>query len=362
MKKLFLNSLFCLSVLIFFSCKQEISPSPLKFKVYKNNPVLVAGEPGSWDDLIVFLPCVIRDRETFYLFYSGMSKNGKTSIGLATSPDGYHFTRFAGNPVFTPDSNGFDAFSVAQAIVVKGDSGWVMYYNSAETAEWGPGPFIGRATAAELTGPWKRGKKPVLTHGGAGEWDNDFVIPCSILRLDNGSYYMYYSGGAQFTILGDYYTGMAFSKDGITWQKHNDVATREHPFAESDPVMMTGKPDDWDGMVVWGGPVFKVPGGFEIYYQGGTRPLENPHIRQVGNIGYATSNDGAHWAKYPGNPVYGVKNDPFVLSVPEGEATIECPSIVFQDSICFMYYDYGPSLFNIGLATAFVNLTHPRVH
>ncbi|MCK9423662.1 MAG: hypothetical protein M0Q38_13800 [Bacteroidales bacterium] len=352
---------FIVFTLTITCCFRNDSPSPLKFTAYEHNPVLGPGKPGSWDDLIVFLPCVIRHNVTFYLFYSGMSKNGKTSIGLAISPDGYHFTRFGGNPVFIPDDKGFDAFSVAQALVLKGDSGWVMYYNSTETAEWGPGPFIGRATATDLTGPWKRIKTPVLTHGGMGEWDADFVIPSSIVKLHNGSWLMYYSGGAQFTILGDYFTGLAFSKDGITWQKYNDPATKEHPFAESDPVIK-GEPGDWDGMVVWSGPVLKIPTGFEMYYLGGTRPIENPNIRQIGHIGYATSHDGIHWEKYPENPVFGVQKDPFVLSVPEGEATIECPSMVFQDSICFMYYDYGPTRFNIGMATAPVPLTHLHAH
>jgi len=235
--------------------------------------------------------------------------------------------------------------------VLKGSSGWIMYYIGNETVQYGPEPFIGRATAMEPTGPRIRKETPVLAHGSPGEWDSDYVMPCSILALDDGTYRLYYSGGTQFGPMDKGgYTGMAISKDGITWKKYNDLATTEHPFAESDPVLMTGGFNDWDGMVAWGGPVFKVPGGFEMYYNGLTRPGQSLAEDQKSKFGYATSPDGIHWKKYQKNPVYTIKSDPISSSVTFN--FVQCPWLLFQDTICFLYYDYGTGFGKIGTATA----------
>lgn len=337
-------------ILLLSACNPGNSPSPLKFTGCGNIPILAPGEPGTWDEVLVFLPCVVKQNDTFHLFYTGMNKSGVMAIGLATSPDGFHFTKYGGNPVFTHSDKGFDAYKVSWSVVLKMSSGWVMYYTGNEIVQYGPGPFIGRATATEPTGPWIRSETPVLTHGSGGEWDSEFIIPCSILTLEDSTYMMYYSGGAEFAIQNDFYTGMATSEDGISWKKFNDPATNEHPFAESDPVLMTGGFKDWDGMIAWGGPVFKVPGGFEMYYAGGTRPGQSIAEDQTGGFGYATSPDGIHWKKYRRNPVFTIKSDPISSIVTSGG--VECPWLLFQDTTCFLYYDYGTVFGKIGMATA----------
>ncbi len=61
MKKLTFNLVLSLFILSLSGCKQEKYPTPLKFKGYENNPVLVPGEPGSWDDLYVINAFVLED-------------------------------------------------------------------------------------------------------------------------------------------------------------------------------------------------------------------------------------------------------------------------------------------------------------
>jgi hypothetical protein len=68
-------------------------------------------------------------------------------------------------------------------------------------------------------------------------------------------------------------------------------------------------------------------------------------------IGYAASPAGIHWEKYHGNSVYGPKDDPFIANNPESKI-MEFPSLVFTDSLCLMYYDYGQVINSIGVATA----------
>jgi predicted GH43/DUF377 family glycosyl hydrolase len=343
--------LICL-LLLLSACRHDNNQIPLKFKTYEHNPILSPGEPGSWDDLMVILPYVIRHDNVFNLFYTGFNVNGVAAIGLATSIDGYHFTRFGKNPVLANDNTGLDAFNVSSGIVVMMDSVWVMYYNGREMAGYGPGSSIGMATATAPAGHWTRMDTPVLITARTGDWDAGFVFPSSILALENGTYIMYYSGGAQFIQLENCSIGMATSKDGITWEKYNDPVTSQHPFAESDPVLKAGSSGDWDSESVWMASVSKLSDGFEMYYSGGVWNDKKPYYWQIASIGYAFSRDGIHWEKYKSNPVYKVKDDHFAASFGDTEVIIECPSLVIQDTLCFMYYYYGTVIGKIGLATA----------
>jgi hypothetical protein len=250
--------------------------------------------------LFVSAPQVVFYEGAFYLFYMGGNEAGQMAVGLATSVDGFNFRKFEGNPVLAPDSTGFDAFTVGPGIILKEDSCWVMYYNCQELPGYSPGPNVGRAVAKELSGPWVRGNTPVMTSGKKGEWDDGFILPCSVLKLKDGSYRMYYTGGRDIASRADFYIGLAVSQDGFTWKKYNDPSTTVQPFAESDPVFMTGKEGAWDGKEAWMANVSKIHGGFIMYYAGSNGKIEA--------IGYSESRDGIHWERYRGNPVYNEKN------------------------------------------------------
>lgn len=335
------NLILSLIILAISGCNRDIAPVPLKFKGYEGNPVLSPGEPGAWDDLMIALPNVVKHDSTYYLFYLGINNRGIAAMGLATSTDGYHFTKYHGNPIMQTDGSGPDAFGVGAGIVIRQDSVWLMYYNSIERATWGPGGNIGRATAAVLTGPWIKDEKPVLTAGKRGEWDSEYLFPNSVLTLDDGSFRMYYSGGADFSGSEYQYLGMASSRDGIYWKKHNDPATKERPFSDSDPVLKTGNMGEWDSQQVWTCFVQRDSSGYEMYY-GGNSFIDNVRIMSAG---YATSDDGLLWKKFHRNPVFEIDKS---LITSQGisekdivEIVYEGPSLIFADSICLMYYDYA---------------------
>ncbi len=350
MKKLFLCLILSLLLLSISGCKHENSPSPLEFKGYENNPILTPGEPGSWDDLYVFNSCVVEDNDTIYLFYTGSKKFGYGGIGLATSTDGYYFTRFKGNPILTRDNKGYCAISVSQAHLLKEDSLWVMYFNGREIAGYNSGPYFGRATAKSLKGPWIKSEKPILTAGRRGEWDCEFINHPSVHKLEDERYVMYYGGGPDLDSYTHYYIGLATSTDGIIWKKYNDPATTQHPFADSDPVLMTGNPGDWDVDLVLTGMVNPLQDGFEMYYHG---EVSKDVKWFIGSLGYATSRDGIHWEKYKNNPVYTVEDDPYYAKMAKKEAIIQCPCFIEKDSIRIMYYNYGACVNSaIGMAIA----------
>lgn len=97
------------------------------------------------DGDLLIAPFPVWDEGTFYLFYTG---NFLTSgICLATSPDGYNYTKFTGNPVLTASGSGFDSLFVSGGVVLKVGSKWVMYYYASHdmSSLW----LMGKATSPD---------------------------------------------------------------------------------------------------------------------------------------------------------------------------------------------------------------------
>jgi len=355
MKNSIFSLILSLTILVISGCKQDNTPTPLKFNAYEHNPILSPGQSGTWDDLFLWTPQIVLYEDVFYLYYLGGNKSGRMAVGFATSPDGFHFTKFAGNPVMTPDDTGFDAYTVGPGIIVRSDSAWLMYYNAQDLVTFAPGRYVGRATSATLNGPWLRSETPVISSGHSGEWDAGFIIPSAVLIMEDGSFMMFYTGGIDLGLWDDFYVGMATSQDGINWKKYNEPGTTQHPFEESDPVLMTGNNGEWDGAFVWMANVTQHHEGFRMYY---TATGVN-NRKAIKGIGYATSKDGIHWEKYTENPVYHSSQDPFAKS--QGiYGYMENPSLVYLDTICLMFYDCGPIEIEasyIGMATATLKTT-----
>jgi hypothetical protein len=328
---------YCLFAVTIYSCHRDYLSVPLKFTAYENNPVLSPGDSGTWDELFVWTPQILMDENRYYLFYTGGNVSGKMAVGVAISKDGFHFDKFAGNPILSPDKVGFDASTVGPGMVLKSDTGWLMYFNAQELVSFSPGRCIGVAAATTLTGPWKKNENPVVHGGSIGEWDAGFIIPSTVLKSESGGYIMFYSGGKDIAQFNHFYIGMAVSTDGISWKKYNDLLTNAHPYAESDPVLTTGDQGEWDAAFVWMANVTKAKDGFRMYYSAAGVPSR----KELNSIGFAWSEDGIHWKKYAENPVYRSAMDPFTLRGGTIGVT-EDPSLLCLDSICLMYYECGP--------------------
>jgi predicted GH43/DUF377 family glycosyl hydrolase len=186
-----------------------------------------------------------------------------------------------------------------------------------------------------------------LTRGHRSEWDGGYIIPSSILKKEDGMFMLWYTAGSDFTDPSLSYLGLATSKDGINWIKYNDPATPDHPFADSDPLIWNTKHRTNQNKQAWTASVLKTRQGFAMYF---TFQAEYDEIEKD-EIGIATSRDGIHWMEYPGNPVYTLKDDPVTANNPRARV-FEFPSLVFTDSLCFMYYDYGQVINSIGVASA----------
>ena len=307
------------------------------FAAYTGNPV-VHSTPG-WDQDAVWWPSVIFVNDTFYMTYIGTNNfpNTATAIGLATSPDGFSYTKSDSNPIIAGDGTGFDAYSASEGVLFFDNPTWYLYYTGRSAPPNQPGNIIGRAMSnTSPHGPWTRSDDTLLAVGSPGEWDSEFIGPETI--VENGSdLIMYYFAGNTWPGA-DPQIGRATSTDGgLTWKKYNDPTTTSPPYAESDPVLKPDKPYDISG--IWGCTVLRRDTLWEMFYSGSNGDSLA--------ICYATSWDGIIWQKDSvNNPIFIPSQDPIAIN------TFEKPSVVIIDSLYFMYYDYGISATGIGLATA----------
>jgi hypothetical protein len=314
---------------------QAVQSVKIEFTAFEGNPLFDKGPSDSWDGGIVIGPSVVFYDGLYYLFYYGDCPTWKCAgIGYATSVDGLVWERYAGNPVLKADGTGWDTGSVGGSplVTVEGDT-WVIYYIGQKTAGVWSGAGAGRATAPSPSGPWTRAEEPLLTLGSVGEWDQPAIDVHSVIATDDG-YVMYYAGGSLLD-LKDGAIGMATSPDGIHWTKYDDPTTTEHPYSESDPVLLPG-PEEWDLESLGGGSVLHTANHWEMFYLGKGKLEGQTGI--VSRIGYAFSEDGIHWTKYDGNPILTAEGDPAEPSYTHINLGVN--RVIVRDSTYFLYYDY----------------------
>jgi predicted GH43/DUF377 family glycosyl hydrolase len=335
--KRYITTFFLISLYVTIISNNVYAQLPFEpFTAYTGNPV-VHSTPG-WDQDAVWWPSVIFVNDTFYMTYIGTNNfpNTAVAIGLATSSDGFSFTKDL-NPIIAGDGTGFDAYNASSGVLWYDDPTWYIYYSGRSTPPNITGNVIGRAMSnTSPHGPWTRSNDTLLTVGSPGEWDSEFIGPESIIK--NGSeLIMYYWAGDLW--LDRQKIGMATSTDGgLTWKKYNDPTTTTPPYAESDPVLKPDRP--YDNLGIIGCTVLRHDTKWEMVYVGDntTTPLV---------ICYATSVDGIIWGRDDAhNPIFTPSQDPIATN------GFEKPGVVIIGNLYFMYYDYNVTTDGIGLATS----------
>ena len=158
---------------------------------YSGNPVLQPGAAGSWDETYVYNPTVIKDGSTFKMWFSGYSVTTDCArIGYATSTDGMTWTK---HPTYVLDrgaSGAWDEISVGECCVIKEGDTYKMWFAGKNHDEWWQ---IGYATSTDGIVWTKYSGNPVLSWGGEGEWDY-WMIGCPAVIKGGGVYHMLYGG------------------------------------------------------------------------------------------------------------------------------------------------------------------------
>jgi hypothetical protein len=138
---------------------------------YSGNPVLTVGNPGAWDDNSVWGVSVVKIAPTDYrMWYTGNRSDGRARIGYATSSDGVHWTKFAGNPILEWGSAGsWESQGVLVPRVVHANDVFHMFYLGNTPSD---NTQIGYAYSTDGIQWTKHPSNPVLRYGTSGQWDS----------------------------------------------------------------------------------------------------------------------------------------------------------------------------------------------
>jgi predicted GH43/DUF377 family glycosyl hydrolase len=100
-----------------------------------NNPIISVGLANQWDDRAACAPQCIYVNNMYYIVYTGWAQNlYGNKIGLATSPDGINWTKYANNPALNLGASGsWDGNYVeAGTIMLVQDKFWMWYDGSKD--------------------------------------------------------------------------------------------------------------------------------------------------------------------------------------------------------------------------------------
>lgn len=153
---------------------------------------------------------------------------------------------------------------------------------------------------------------PILTPGGAGQ--SVFIGHSSVIYHD-GLYKMWYDGADNGSGIG-FQIFYATSEDGKTWTKY-----------DSGSVLGYGNAGEWDERNAFGSEVIYRDSLYKMWYVSRAGHPWN------GKLGYAESEDGINWVKYPGNPVVTWGD-----SGSFDQGGISYPSVKYYDGLYHMWY------------------------
>lgn len=167
------------------------SPDGVAWKRMSREPVLAPTEP--WEKVAVMCPHVIWDGEArlFRTWYSGGEQYEPNAIGFATSPDGFHWTKLASNPIFAADRNiPWEHHKVAGCQVVR-HGGWYLLFYIGYFDEHRA--QIGLARSRDGASNWQRHPANPILSPGAGTWDGEACYkPFAI--FDGSRWMLWYNG------------------------------------------------------------------------------------------------------------------------------------------------------------------------
>jgi predicted GH43/DUF377 family glycosyl hydrolase len=218
---------------------------------YPGNPVIEPG-PARYDNRHTIDPAVVRFKGKVFLYYSALG-DGVDSIGLATSDDGYHFSKHP-EPILV---------GRAPEVVLLNDTLYLFYV--LENEKGGYVYHLGTSTDGISFKEEGVVFSPSLTG-----WDCVSLLTARIYK-EKDIFILAYAGD-DVELDRPKYFGFAFSTDLRNWTKYS-----KNPVFEVDPSI------PWEGKGIWFPEIIHSGDTYYMLYEG------NDGKRS--QIGLATSKD-----------------------------------------------------------------------
>ena len=178
------------------------APAPAGPWTIDPDPVLSPGPSGSWDDIQVSAPDVLKTENSYIMYYEALGKNSTSMIGMATSSDGIHWNKYndpdtndpaftESDPVLKMSDSGWDSKRVLDPNVIKKSNGFEMIYLATSgPKKFSPGEFsFGAATSADGVHWMKSNLNPVLSNKDHSQWSQAFLA--TLLSVED-TYFLYF--------------------------------------------------------------------------------------------------------------------------------------------------------------------------
>jgi len=254
----------------------------VQFKPSANNPILLPGPKGSWDENVRERGWVLYENGVYHLWYGGWqgeyihSEPRLVKLGYAYSSDGVNWTKYAGNPIYTETW-------VEDMTVLKDGNTYYMYAED-ENSDDGNGATIDLYTSTDKIN-WTRYGTVLAPDDGKG-WEKGDVGTPTVWK-EGDSWFMLYEGLVD-GIAGQ--VGLATSSDGKNWMR-----------STFNPVLANPIHADLDIAI---DSIIKINGVYHAYGH-----YDTGGYRWVG--GLFTSTNLTQWSMYSGNPIAG--NSPVIV-------------------------------------------------
>jgi len=306
------------------------------------------GLTGSGDSSTINHPDVIKDGNTYKMWYSGYPY-----IFYATSPDGLTWTKYNNSAPVDSDDISYNG-QIPQGTSTKGDSqitqGSAVIKDGETYKMWYSGNnasgiiHIYYATSPDgLT--WTKYNNTIppnsddlsyngqIPSGNPDQGDDNYVDSPSVLK-DGDTYKMWYAGNDGLGSSRIYY---ATSPDGLTWTKYNNtLPTNSDDVSYHGQIPLGTNSLKGDYKSVLYPEVIKDGDGYKMWYTG----YDNNNYR----IFYAVSPDGLTWTKHNNSVPINSNNASYHGQIPLGsdgqgdDARAGSASIVKDGNIYKMWY------------------------
>ena len=239
----------------------------------RHGVVLDVGGADDFDGRWCVVPLVHRFGDTWHLYYTGRHRRtglglqSFTGIGLATSSDGIHFTRYGHNPVITGDqtvefprnrgvAGGGTILEDAQA---DGTTHYRMYYTLAvgrpsDDVRVDQEKHCAVCRSADGIG-WKG--HHVILHPRRSVPSEDIAVAAPFVWREPGGYRMIYCGIG--TRWGYYSMSQAVSEDGYKWHRGD---------GDENLTLTPGPAGSWEEQMVEYPSVIREKDKLRLFYCG----------------------------------------------------------------------------------------------